>query len=71
MASIYRSATKQRTTTTNGINTSDDGLYSTEAKTGDVSVIEETPVYPSGITLYLVVIALMLSMFLVGLNIHR
>jgi hypothetical protein len=71
MASIYRSATKESNSTSKGRNSSDDGLYSTEAKTGDVSVIEETPVYPSGITLYLVVIALMLSMFLVGLNIHR
>ena len=45
---------------------SNDGLGTKEARTSDGPIIAGKPLYPTGITLYLVMIALMLSMFLVS-----
>ena len=45
---------------------SDNGAASKEARAVAVPRTAGNPQYPSGLTLYLVMIALMLSMFLVG-----
>ena len=68
MAGISEPATKESSLVGDGANSSEDVLTSKEAMKDDVSITEEKPQYPSGIMLYLIVMALMLSMFLVGVN---
>ena len=57
---------KDRESTMNFEKASDSEAGSKEARTAHLSSTAGNPQYPSGATLYLVMMALMLSMFLVG-----
>jgi hypothetical protein len=67
MAGNNMSAGKEKTLINSRENSSD-RVLSKEAIAGNASLAGVNPQYPSGITLYLIMTALMLSMFLVGFN---